>query len=256
MRVRILGCSGGIGAALRTTSILVDDDLLIDSGTGVGDLSLSEMRRIRRLLLTHSHLDHTAALPLLVDTMFENLEGRPLQVHAQAVTIKALRDHLFNWVTWPDFTELPDASNPVLEFVEFEADSERVIDGRKVRSITVKHTVPAVAFVVESADGRIFAFSGDTAANDGLWEALNALPRIDLLVVETAFSNANAELAVMAKHYSPESLEADLAKLKHKTPVHITHLKPGGEDLIMEQIKDIVTDREVHRLEGGEVFEI
>jgi len=38
--LRILGCSGGIGKNLRTTSMLLDDDVLIDAGTGVGDLSL------------------------------------------------------------------------------------------------------------------------------------------------------------------------------------------------------------------------
>ncbi|MBL8235616.1 MAG: hypothetical protein JNL98_44410, partial [Bryobacterales bacterium] len=43
MKVRVLGCSGGIGGAnLRTTSMLVDRDILIDAGTGVGDLSLAE----------------------------------------------------------------------------------------------------------------------------------------------------------------------------------------------------------------------
>ena len=73
MRVRILGCSGGIGAGLRTTSLLVDDDLLIDAGTGIGDLSLAQLRRIKTVLLTHSHLDHTGGLPLLVDTIFETI---------------------------------------------------------------------------------------------------------------------------------------------------------------------------------------
>ena len=41
MKIRILGASGGIGALARTTSILVDHDILIDAGTGVGDLALS-----------------------------------------------------------------------------------------------------------------------------------------------------------------------------------------------------------------------
>ena len=36
MQIKILGCSGGIGGNMRTTSILVDDDVLIDAGTGVG----------------------------------------------------------------------------------------------------------------------------------------------------------------------------------------------------------------------------
>ena len=41
MKVRVLGCSGGIGGrSLRTTSLLVDDDILIDAGTGLTELPL------------------------------------------------------------------------------------------------------------------------------------------------------------------------------------------------------------------------
>ena len=40
MKFRVLGCSGGIGARARTTSFLVDDDVLLDAGTGVEDLSI------------------------------------------------------------------------------------------------------------------------------------------------------------------------------------------------------------------------
>lgn len=37
MRVQILGCSGGIGSStLRTTSLLVDHDILIYADTGTG----------------------------------------------------------------------------------------------------------------------------------------------------------------------------------------------------------------------------
>lgn len=43
MELLVLGCSGGIGASLRTTSLLVDGDILIDAGTGVGDLIVLEL---------------------------------------------------------------------------------------------------------------------------------------------------------------------------------------------------------------------
>jgi glyoxylase-like metal-dependent hydrolase (beta-lactamase superfamily II) len=61
MRLCILGCSGGIGGDLRTTSMLLDDDILIDAGTGVGDLSLQQLAKIDHIFVTHSHLDHVAA---------------------------------------------------------------------------------------------------------------------------------------------------------------------------------------------------
>ena len=54
MRLRVLGCSGGIGGRhLRTTSFLVDGDVLIDAGSGVGDLSLAELTHIDHVLVTH-----------------------------------------------------------------------------------------------------------------------------------------------------------------------------------------------------------
>jgi phosphoribosyl 1,2-cyclic phosphodiesterase len=69
MKLRILGCSGGISASLRTTAMLLDDDVLIDAGTGVGDLALDEMVRIDHIFVTHSHLDHICCIPFLVDTV-------------------------------------------------------------------------------------------------------------------------------------------------------------------------------------------
>lgn len=69
MQVRVLGCSGAIARDARTTSFLLDDRILIDAGTGVGDLTLEEMLRIEHVFLTHSHLDHIAALPLMIDSM-------------------------------------------------------------------------------------------------------------------------------------------------------------------------------------------
>jgi class 3 adenylate cyclase len=83
MLIRVLGCSGGIGGNLRTTSMLLDQDVLIDAGTGVGDLTLSELQLIDHVFLTHSHLDHLAMLPFLVDTV-GGMRSQPITVHATA----------------------------------------------------------------------------------------------------------------------------------------------------------------------------
>lgn len=69
MQVRVLGCSGAIAKDCRTTSFLIDTDLLVDAGTGVGDLTLEEMAAIDDVVLTHCHLDHIAALPLMLDAV-------------------------------------------------------------------------------------------------------------------------------------------------------------------------------------------
>jgi len=56
--------------------LLVDEDVLIDAGSGVGDLTLDEMAGIRKVLLTHAHLDHVAGLFLLLDSVQPGRNGR------------------------------------------------------------------------------------------------------------------------------------------------------------------------------------
>ena len=80
MRIRVLGCSGGIGSGSRTTALLIDDDVLIDAGTGIGDLELEDIDPIRHVFLTHAHLDHIAGLPMLADRVFDENFAVPLTV--------------------------------------------------------------------------------------------------------------------------------------------------------------------------------
>ncbi|MBS1214888.1 MAG: metal-dependent hydrolase, beta-lactamase superfamily, partial [Proteobacteria bacterium] len=116
MRVRVLGCSGGIGGGhLRTTSLLVDKDILVDAGTGVTELSLPEMAAIDHVFITHSHLDHIAALPLMIDSVAD-LRDRPVTVHAAAATLEAIRSHVFNWAIWPDFSEIAIRGRKVMQY--------------------------------------------------------------------------------------------------------------------------------------------
>jgi len=62
MQIRVLGCSGSIGGECRTTAFLLDADVLIDAGTGVGDLTLDELCKVDHILISHSHLDHVLSI--------------------------------------------------------------------------------------------------------------------------------------------------------------------------------------------------
>lgn len=255
MKVRVLGCSGGIGKGVATTSFLIDDDILIDAGTGVGQLTLAEMRRIRTIFISHSHLDHIASVPLLADTLFDSLIGQPLQVYAQRSVIKVLREHIFNWSIWPDFTELPHKTNAVLKLNAMKPGEVLEVAGRNIEMITVNHAVPGVGYRVESA-GKAFAFSGDTTSNENLWVSLNKHKSLDLLFIETAFADEDIALARVAFHYCPELLAKDLPKLKHKAKVCISHLKPGEEKQIMQQCRAVLPEWDLQQLKSGDMFEL
>lgn len=256
MRLRVLGCSGGIGFGLRTTSLLLDDDILIDAGTGVGDLDSESLCRIRHIFVTHSHLDHVASIPMLLDSLFDALDT-PLTVHARPETIEALSSHLFNWTIWPDFRELPKPDQGLLNFSSMQPGDFRRIDGRTIGLFDVNHAVPAAGYTVTcSTTGAGIAFSGDTGPNETMWAALNELERLDLLIVETAFSSEHVELGELAGHYVPDTLVSDLARLRHDPRIAITHLKTNSEQRIMSQLNALAPERAFHRLQAGDVFEL
>lgn len=236
MKVRVLGCSGAIAKDCRTTSFLVDGNLLVDAGTGVGDLSLAEMEGIQHVLLTHSHLDHVAALPLMVDAIASRLT-RPVQVHALAGTIAALKAHLFNDLIWPDFSRLPTPDAPFIDFREIKVGQKLNLCGKHIEVLPAVHTVPAVGFAVASGNG-CWVFTGDTGSNPAFWRRFNQL-NVAALVIETAFSNRESDLAERSLHLSPQSLAIQLDRIEagKKFPIYITHTKPAETDLIMSEIQ-------------------
>jgi len=140
MKIRVLGCSGAIAKDCRTTSFLIDGDTLIDAGTGVGDLTLDEMCRIERVFLTHSHLDHIAALPLMVDSTASR-RRTPLQIHALAGTIDALKTHIFNDVIWPDFSQIPSSLAPFISFHPLSTGQSLQVAGKAIEVMPAVHTV-------------------------------------------------------------------------------------------------------------------
>ena len=239
MQIRVLGCSGSIAAGSRTTSFLVDGSILVDAGTGVGDLTLDEMVRIDHILVSHSHLDHVLAIGLLADSVTRRRHAArrpPVQVHALAATITALQQHIFNGVIWPDFTRLPDAAHPVLQFNTIEVGQVLDLGARRVEVLPARHTVPAVGYAVLGPGGTgAWAYTGDTGPNPALWERLATLP-LAALVIETAFGDDEHALATISRHLCPAQLQSELARLATPTDVYITHIKPGEVDAVMSEI--------------------
>lgn len=254
MKLRVLGCSGGIGGQhLRTTSLLVDHDILIDAGTGAADLSIAELAAIDHVFLTHSHLDHIAALPLLIDTVADRRE-KPLTVYASAAVLTVLQKHIFNWAIWPDFTEIPDAEHPVMRYQSIALAETVSIDGRRITALPVEHTVPAVGYCLDSGAGSL-VFSGDTGICPDFWRAVNRIDKLKYLIIECAFSNREEGLARRSQHLCPSLLAAELQSLERACEIHITHLKPGQIELTMAEIEAGLADYRPRMLQNNQVFE-
>ena len=256
MSIRVLGCSGAIAAGCRTTAFLLDDHVLIDAGTGVGDLTLAEMSRIDHIVLSHSHLDHVLAVPLLADSVMRSRQGRgPVVVHALPATLAAMRQHLFNGVIWPDFTRLPTAEQPVLALQPFEVGDVLQLGDRRVEVLSALHTVPAVGFAVlgSHADAGAWVFTGDTSPNPALWHRLQSL-NVASLVIETAFGDDEAPLAAKSRHLHPAALGRELQQLAQGVQVYITHIKPGEMDAVMGEISRLDPRHQIQALVTGQAM--
>ena len=260
MHIRVLGCSGSIAAGCRTTAFLLDDDVLIDAGTGVGDLTLDELARIDHILLSHSHLDHVLGVPLLADSVMRRRIGRPaLVVHALPATLAALRAHVFNGTIWPDFTRLPTAEQPILALQAFNTGDVLQIGRHHIEVLPALHTVPAVGFAVLGAQAGAaeaagaWVFTGDTAPNPALWQRLKAL-KVASLVIETAFRDDEHALAAVSRHLHPAALGRELQQLAQGVAVYITHIKPGELDAVMAEITALDSRHALQALVAGQVM--
>ncbi len=254
MKVHILGCSGGIGGRhIRTTAIQVDHDIAIDCGTGFGDLSIAELAQINHVFLTHSHLDHIACLPMLLDTVGD-MRGKPLTVYATAATIEILRTHIFNWAIWPDFAEIPSPEHPYLRFETIRVGKATEIGGRRITALPANHTVPAVGYQLDSGQASL-VFTGDTGPCPALWQAVNKIRNLRYLIIETAFSDRERKLANMSKHLCPALLAEELRCLERTAEIYITHLKPGQVELTMQEIEDGIGEYKPRMLQNYQVFE-
>jgi len=254
MKLRVLGCSGGIGGRhQRTTSLLIDHDILIDAGTGVADLSIAELAVIDHVFLTHTHLDHIASLPLMIDTVADR-RSKPLTVYGTAAVLTILRNHIFNWAIWPDFSEVPNAENPFMRYQPIELGQTTTLEGRSITPMPVEHTVPAVGYCIDSGAASL-VFSGDTGICNAFWRAVNRVANLRHLIIECAFSNRERALAVVSKHLCPDMLASELQKLERECDIHITHLKPGQIELTMEEIERCLGDFQPKMLQNNQVFE-
>lgn len=253
MRLKILGCSGGIGGALRTTSMLLDHDILIDAGTGVGDLLINELSLIDHVFVTHSHMDHVTSIPFLADTVGW-MRKKPITIHATAETVDILQQHLFNWKLWPDFTKIPDAENPVLRYETITLGNAVELNGRRITPLPANHVVPAVGFQFDSGRASL-VFTGDTTTNDALWNEVNRIANLRYLIIETAFCNDEKDLAIASKHLCPTMLAEELCKFKLPAEVYITHLKPGEIELTMREIEECAAQWKPRMLQNNQIFE-
>ncbi|HEX7382095.1 MAG TPA: 3',5'-cyclic-nucleotide phosphodiesterase [Nevskiaceae bacterium] len=251
MKIEILGCDGGVGPGLRTTCLRINDRILIDAGTGACELDGEAMAALSDVFLTHAHVDHVMGLAFIAA---QRKAARPLTVHGDAAALGALKAHLFNWALWPDFTALPDAAHPALRLAAM-GPGPLGCHGLQFAAFPSLHTVPAIGYAVTENE-RSFAFTGDTYGHPEMWRALNALPRLDQLMIEVSYPDAQGALAEVSRHLTPARLAQQLKALHHWPELLLTHHKPGYATILVDECRTALDHWRYRHLYNGDLLHL
>ena len=187
---------------------------------------------IDRLILTHSHPDHTSGFPLLVEMLWLAHRTQPLPVHGPPDTVDLARRVFAQWDTsqWTGLFELvwhpvPMEQNaPVAETPEFE-----------ITAAPGSHSVPVIGLRIrDKQGGGTMAYSADGEPSAGV----RGLARgVDLLVHEAT--------GAYPGHSTAEGA-AQLARAAGARRLVLVHLAPLANDLEAQR-------RAATEIFGGEV---
>ena len=245
MKIRFLGCHHTETAKSRLSSLMVDQDLVIDAGAITSTLTPDEQDRIQAILLTHQHLDHIRDVATLALGGLGS--GNTLPVFATRETLESLSRHLLNGILYPDFTRIPSSEEPRIRLSPLEPYEEREICGRSVIPVPVVHTPGSVGFQVGSPGGRSFFYTGDTNGEGlaSIWERMNP----DLVIVEVTFPSSRESQARLTNHLTPELLGIEIERLREaggKIPRLVaTHLNTQVEGVIQKELRLLADKLEV-----------
>lgn len=263
MRLKVLGCYGaemflyktsGYLATYKTSSILINDNLILDAGSITTSIDVSEQEKITHILLSHSHFDHIKGLPFLADNMWGRIK-RSIEIMGIKETIDSVKHHLLNDSIWPDITKIPASGDPIYRLVELKEGEKIRIGKLDIMPIRVNHVVPTVGYIIDDGNSAV-VYSGDTNKTEELWKEASKRDNLKAAIIETSFPNRISKIAVLSGHLTPNLLKGEFEKIgKPDIPLFVYHMKPQ----YLEEIKEDIGVLKMHNiviLQDGKEIEV
>jgi ribonuclease BN (tRNA processing enzyme) len=235
MEVRIIGSSTDAPRDRQNaSSYLINGTVCIDAGcVGFWD-SPEQQGAIRHLVLTHSHMDHIATLPILLENVFHPAT-EPIHLHATEPTLAVLRDHIFNNHVWPDFFSIRPFGRAFVTVSQVTPGQMFELEGLQILPVSVHHQVPTVGYIV--CDGRsTVVFGSDSAPTEEIWRVAATFPEPRSVFIEASFPNSMTRLAELSMHLTPAMVGGECAKMPPMENVFIIHVKSRFREIIESEL--------------------
>ena len=244
MNIRFLGTHNTESRETRLVSFLIDDIIAVDAGCLSSELSFSEQKKIKSILLTHGHYDHIRGIPSFA---FNNTD-QTTKVFATIETLRLLSSHLVDGVIYPKFTtKIPFfIEKPSLKYVSIEPFIKINVDGYKITPLPVNHTITTMGFEIISKDDKSFFYTGDTGPGlSALWEYIS--PQV--IFMDLTFPNKLEYRAINSGHLCPKMLKNELqifySVKKYYPKIYLIHLSPKLEKEIREEVKKVSEELDI-----------
>ena len=260
MRIQLLPSSFGERNSnnqdQRLTTFVVDDLVAIDAGSLAFGCNDRQRRDIRNVVISHTHLDHIAGLPIFIDDLFALLE-EPVTVHATSEMANSLETHIFNWNIYPKFSEIKNQFGNVLQYSLYEFGKAFDIEHLRIKAVAVNHNSHSSGFLISDKRSTV-CITGDTAETSGIWMELSAAKDLKAVFIECAFPNEMQALADDSHHLTPQTLFVELEKLERATREKITffvsNIKPTFRKAVAEQLRGLKLFN-IEIVDVGKVYE-
>ncbi len=216
------------------SSCLVNDTVALDAGCVGFWGSPQDQARVRHVLLSHTHMDHLASLPIFVENAYEG-KSECVTVYGSRDVLDCCQEHLFNEKVWPDFIALSREERPFLRLTPFEPGETIDVEGLRVTAVALDHVVPTVGYVIRDGQSAV-AIISDTGPTEEIWRCVNQEPGLKAVFVEATFPDELGWLADVSKHLTPATLAREAAKLTRPTRLVAIHIKARYKEQVTAQL--------------------
>ena len=236
MKIIILGnCGQDLASRQYVSSYLVNDNVAIDAGCLGLCGSPHDQERVRHVLLTHAHADHTASLPFFIENVWTPSPDCPT-LYGSAETLATVRRSIFNDEVWPDFVAMSEGMPPFVRVQTVQPEVPINVGGLTITPVKVNHTVPTLGYVVQ--DGRsAVIFAGDSGPTNRIWEVAREVPHLKAVFLEASFPNRMKEIAEAAMHLTSEMFGREAAKVPAGVKIIAVHMKVRYRDEITRELQ-------------------